>query len=67
MPKKARPRTARAKPRREGVKRIDVKLPPGLYERVREQLKHGQYFSMSDFGRAAIREKLEALGTVRKK
>ena len=49
------------------MKRIDVKLPPGLYQQVQEQLKHGQYFSMSDFGRAAIREKLEALGAARKK
>lgn len=44
------------------AKRIDAHVPPAVYEKVEALVKEGLYLSMSDFGRAAIREKIIALG-----
>lgn len=67
MRKRGRPRTVKEKrPAAQAVRRIDVKLPVGLYEQVQALVKDGLFFSMSDFGRTAIREKLAALGSTKR-
>ncbi|MFQ5591407.1 MAG: hypothetical protein ACE5HE_09615 [Phycisphaerae bacterium] len=64
-PKKAgKERPSTASP--AAVKQIDVKLPVGLYEQIPEMVKEGLFFSMSDFGRTAIHEKLAALGSIKR-
>ena len=44
---------------------MDVKLPPALHEKVKALVQQGLYLSMSDFGRAAVREKIIAMGLAR--
>lgn len=44
------------------AKRIDAHVPPAIYKKVEALVKQGLYLSMSDFGRAAVREKIIALG-----
>ena len=68
MRKRGRPRKVKdEKPAAQSVKRIDVTIPAGLYEQIQSLVKEGLFFSMSDFGRTAIREKLAAVGSSKEK
>ncbi len=67
MRKRGRPRKVKdEKSTAQNGKRIDVTLPVGLYEQIQELVKEGLFFSMSDFSRTAVREKLAAVGSTKK-
>ncbi len=68
MPKKRRaPALKQKKFARRAAHRIDVTLPPGVFKEIEDLIKEGSFFSMSDFARAAIREKLDVLGSAKRK
>ena len=68
MPRKKRPRAAPARKRAAGAaRRIDLKMLQGLYDQAQALVNDGVFLSLSEFGRTAIREKLAALGSIKKK
>lgn len=58
MGKRGRSRKAVVATPTRHVCRVDVKLPAHAYEQIRRIVSEGSFFSMADFARTAIREKL---------
>ena len=65
--KKRKPQAVKEeRPASVQARRIDAHVPPAIYEKVEALVKDGLYLSMSDFGRAAVREKLIAMGLAKR-